>query len=80
MASVDISEGRIKEIQFGILSTEQILEISKVRVRTQEPFQDKNVPRKEGLLDSAMGTTDRENPCKTCQSGNRVPNSNMDYH
>src|SRR5690606_15610320 len=58
-------------IRFGILSPEEILEVSKVNVCNKDLFSSGNVPNVGGLLDYRMGTSDRFAPCQTCFADNR---------
>ncbi|KAF2743054.1 beta and beta-prime subunits of DNA dependent RNA-polymerase [Sporormia fimetaria CBS 119925] len=57
----------IKEIQFGLLSPDEIRAMSVVQIlypETMDP--EKRFPLKNGLNDPALGTIDRGNTCGTC--------------
>lgn len=58
----------IKEIQFGLLSPEEIKAMSVVHVIYPETFDDeKQQPRKGGLGDPRLGSIDRMYSCATCK-------------
>lgn len=56
---------RINEIQFGLLSPEEIRSMSTVEVKFPETIEN-GVPKNQGLSDLHMGTIDREYLCLTC--------------
>ncbi|PSN71739.1 beta and beta-prime subunits of DNA dependent RNA-polymerase [Corynespora cassiicola Philippines] len=58
----------IKEIQFGLLSPEEIKQMSVVHIIYPETMDEqKNVPRTQGLNDPKLGTIDRMFSCATCK-------------
>ncbi|KAL6705981.1 DNA-directed RNA polymerase II core subunit rpo21 [Coniothyrium glycines] len=58
----------IKEIQFGILSPEEIKAMSVVHIIYPETMDEsKNKPRDQGLNDPKLGTIDRMYSCATCK-------------
>jgi DNA-directed RNA polymerase II subunit RPB1 len=71
MATADVQPGTLKSIQFGLLSPEELLEISRVCVDSQDVIENGNQPKSGGLLDLRMGTMDRSAKCQTCLSDNR---------
>eukprot|EP00976_Prorocentrum_cordatum_P043520 880643-Prorocentrum_minimum.AAC.4 len=56
---------RVKYMQFGILSPEEIVRMSVVKVETSDTYE-RGVPKEKGLSDLRMGTMDRSLKCKTC--------------
>eukprot|EP01087_Luapelamoeba_hula_P008948 TRINITY_DN2277_c0_g1_i2.p1 TRINITY_DN2277_c0_g1~~TRINITY_DN2277_c0_g1_i2.p1 ORF type:complete len:1803 (+),score=263.71 TRINITY_DN2277_c0_g1_i2:156-5564(+) len=56
---------RITKIQFGILSPEEIREMSVTKVEHFEAYEN-GKPKKGGLLDPRTGTVDRHLRCLTC--------------
>lgn len=67
----DVKDGVPKAIQFGIMSPEEIIDISRVHVDSQDFFESSNEPKKGGLLDYRMGTIDRGSSCQTCFGKNK---------
>ncbi|KAF2017627.1 DNA-directed RNA polymerase II subunit RPB1 [Aaosphaeria arxii CBS 175.79] len=58
----------IKEIQFGLLSPEEIKGMSVVHIIYPETMDEqKQEPRAQGLNDPRLGTIDRMYQCKTCK-------------
>ncbi|KAF2112045.1 hypothetical protein BDV96DRAFT_498377 [Lophiotrema nucula] len=58
----------IKEIQFGLLSPEEIKAMSVVHIIYPETMDEqKNQPRLQGLNDPKLGTIDRMYQCATCK-------------
>jgi len=60
----DIEEKKIKTIQFGILSPEEIKRLSVVSIESDITFEN-NLPKSGGLMDSKLGAIDRELYCTT---------------
>ena len=56
----------IKQIEFSIFNSEDILKNSVLNVTTHELF-DKGVPKADGLCDLRLGTINREYICQTCK-------------
>lgn len=56
---------KIKEVQFGVLSPEEIKRMSVCEVRRPDTY-DRGIPIAHGLLDLRMGTTERRVRCGTC--------------
>lgn len=57
----------IKEIQFGILSPEEIMNFSVCRIEYPETMDEARLrPREKGLNDPHLGTIDRGTKCLTC--------------
>lgn len=62
----------IKEIQFGLLSPEEIKRMSVVHVEYPETMDDQRQrPRTKGLNDPRLGTIDRQWNCETCEEGQK---------
>ncbi|KAL1953335.1 hypothetical protein VTO42DRAFT_2989 [Malbranchea cinnamomea] len=60
----------IKEIQFGLLSPEEIKRMSVVHVEYPETMDEQRQrPREKGLNDPRLGTIDRNFRCATCEEG-----------
>lgn len=59
----------VKEIQFGILSPEDIKAYSVAKIEFPEVNDENGKPRKGGLMDPCMGTIDRNTSCETCGEG-----------
>ena len=58
---------RVKTIQFGILSPDEIKGLSVARIEFPETFEEGNQrPKVGGLSDSRLGTVDRNFKCETC--------------
>ncbi|KAF2273448.1 beta and beta-prime subunits of DNA dependent RNA-polymerase [Westerdykella ornata] len=63
----------IKEIQFGLLSPEEIKAMSVVQIIYPETMdEDRQQPRAQGLNDPRLGTTDRQYSCATCKENMTV--------
>jgi len=60
----DIEEKKIKAIQFGIFSPEEIKRISVVLIDSDLTFEN-NLPKPGGLMDSKLGAIDRDLYCTT---------------
>lgn len=57
----------IEEIQFGLLSPEEIKNMSVAHIRFPETLDEQtHQPRREGLADPRLGTIDRSQKCQTC--------------
>ncbi|KKZ67199.1 DNA-directed RNA polymerase II subunit RPB1 [[Emmonsia] crescens] len=60
----------VKEIQFGLLSPEEIKRMSVVHVEYPETMDEQRQrPREKGLNDPRLGTIDRNWRCATCEEG-----------
>ncbi|KAF2205301.1 DNA-directed RNA polymerase II subunit [Delitschia confertaspora ATCC 74209] len=58
----------VKEVQFGLLSPEEIKAMSVVPILYPETMdEEKQMPRQHGLNDSRLGTIDRMYTCGTCK-------------
>jgi len=58
---------RIKRVQFGILSPEEIKQMSVCQVEYPETYEiGSGKPKASGLLDPRMGTIDRHMKCESC--------------
>jgi DNA-directed RNA polymerase II subunit RPB1 len=63
----------IKEIQFGLLSPEEIKAMSVVHIIYPETMDESNQkPREQGLNDPKLGTIDRMFTCATCKEDIQV--------
>lgn len=63
----------IKEIQFGLLSPEEIKAMSVVHIIYPETMDEqKQLPRAQGLNDPKLGTIDRMFTCATCKEDIQV--------
>ena len=60
----DIEEKKIKTIQFGILSPEEIKKFSVVNIESDITFEN-NLPKKGGLMDPKLGAIDKDFFCTT---------------
>ena len=57
----------IKEIQFGLLSPEEIKNMSVCRIKYPETMDEtRTKPREDGLNDPRLGSVDRQFKCATC--------------
>jgi DNA-directed RNA polymerase II subunit RPB1 len=57
----------VEEIQFGLLSPEEIKSMSVANIKYPETMDDdKKNPREEGLNDPRLGSIDRAYKCRTC--------------
>ena len=57
----------IKEIQFGLMSPEEIKNMSVAEIEYPETMDDQNQrPRLKGLADPNLGSIDRSVKCSTC--------------
>ncbi|KAL1986468.1 hypothetical protein VTN96DRAFT_6388 [Rasamsonia emersonii] len=62
----------IKEIQFGLLSPEEIKRMSVVHVEYPETMDEQRQrPRTKGPNDPRLGTIDRQYYCETCEEGQK---------
>ncbi|EEB06666.1 RNA polymerase II large subunit Rpb1 [Schizosaccharomyces japonicus yFS275] len=58
---------RVEEVQFGILSPEEIRSMSVAKIEFPETMDETGLrPRVAGLLDPRLGTIDRQFKCQTC--------------
>lgn len=63
----------IKEIQFGLLSPEEIKGMSVVRIEYPESMDEQKLrPKEKGLNDPKLGTIDRNLKCATCKESQAV--------
>jgi DNA-directed RNA polymerase II subunit RPB1 len=60
----DIEEKKVKTIQFGILSPEEIKRFSVLNIESDLTFEN-NLPKMGGLMDSKLGAIDKELYCTT---------------
>ncbi|KAF6751321.1 RNA polymerase II large subunit [Ephemerocybe angulata] len=61
---------KVKEVQFGILSPEEIKAISVAKIEHPEVMDEAtHKPKNGGLMDPRMGTIDRNFKCQTCGEG-----------
>lgn len=61
---------KVKEVQFGILSPEEIKAISVAKIEHPEVMDETtHKPKNGGLMDPRMGTIDRNFKCQTCGEG-----------
>ena len=63
--SSNAKHGKIKAIQFSLLSNEEIVSSSVVLIEHPDLYE-KGVPKSSGLYDLRMGTTDKQYKCQTC--------------
>lgn len=61
---------RIKHIQFGVLSPQEIVGMSELQVTTREMYDNtpggERRPTQNGALDRRMGISDKQSLCDTC--------------
>jgi len=61
---------RIKHIQFGVLSQQEIVGMSELEVTTRDMYETsqggERVPIEHGVLDRRMGVSDKRSLCDTC--------------
>ncbi|KAJ9111879.1 hypothetical protein QFC20_002467 [Naganishia adeliensis] len=69
LAHSDAPVRTVKEIQFGILSPEDIKAYSVAKIEFPEVNDESGRPRPGGLMDPKMGTIDRNTKCETCGEG-----------
>ncbi|KAF5385561.1 hypothetical protein D9757_006795 [Collybiopsis confluens] len=61
---------RVKEVQFGILSPEEIKAYSVAKIEHPEVMDEAtHKPKMGGLMDPRLGTIDRNFKCQTCGEG-----------
>ncbi|KAH0590072.1 DNA-directed RNA polymerase II subunit rpb1 [Termitomyces sp. J132] len=61
---------KVKEVQFGILSPEEIKAVSVAKIEHPEVMDETtHRPKMGGLMDPRMGTIDRNFKCQTCGEG-----------
>ncbi|KAF5376978.1 hypothetical protein D9615_007211 [Tricholomella constricta] len=61
---------KVKEVQFGILSPEEIKAYSVAKIEHPEVMDEAtHKPKAGGLMDPRMGTIDRNFKCQTCGEG-----------
>nr|GEX12248.1 DNA-directed RNA polymerase II subunit 1 [Tanacetum cinerariifolium] len=58
---------KVRLVQFGILSPDEIRQISVVQIQHGETTE-KGKPKVEGLSDTRLGTMDRKTMCETCMA------------
>ncbi len=61
---------KIKSIQFGLFSPEDIRKISHIRIITPDTYDEDGLPIDSGLMDGRLGTVEPGHRCRTC--GNRT--------
>jgi DNA-directed RNA polymerase beta' subunit len=54
------------EMRFGILSDKEVRRMSVAEIKSENLIDRNNNPQFEGILDSRMGTTDRDSLCGSC--------------
>uniref|UniRef100_A0A0E0KYK6 DNA-directed RNA polymerase subunit n=1 Tax=Oryza punctata TaxID=4537 RepID=A0A0E0KYK6_ORYPU len=59
---------KVKMVQFGVLSPDEIRQMSVVHIENAETME-KGKPKPGGLSDPRMGTIDRKIKCETCMAG-----------
>jgi DNA-directed RNA polymerase III subunit RPC1 len=63
---------RIKHIQFGVLSQQEIVGMSELEVTTRELYNigpgGERTPMENGVLDRRMGISDKGSLCATCNN------------
>jgi len=61
---------QVKEVQFGILSPEEIKALSVAKIENPELWEEgTHKPKLNGLMDPRLGTIDRNFKCQTCGEG-----------
>ncbi|KAK8854811.1 hypothetical protein IAR55_003550 [Kwoniella newhampshirensis] len=60
---------QVKEIQFGVMSPEEIKAFSVAKIEYMEVMDDNGRQKVGGLMDPKMGTIDRNFKCQTCLEG-----------
>ena len=55
------------EMRFGILSDEEVKRMSVAEIKSEQLIDRNNNPQFEGILDSRMGTTSRDQFCGSCE-------------
>ncbi|OXM78710.1 DNA-directed RNA polymerase II subunit RPB1 [Cryptococcus neoformans Bt63] len=60
---------QVKEIQFGIMSPEEIKAFSVAKIESTEVLDENGKQKVGGLMDPKMGTIDRNFKCQTCLEG-----------
>lgn len=60
---------KVKRVQFGVLSPDEIRTMSVCEVLSTQTFEN-GLPKENGLMDPRMGTVDKHYRCKSC-SGTR---------
>ena len=58
---------RVKSIQFGLLSPEEIEKMAVCEISNPRSFDDNGIPTEGGINDLRMGTTDKKLRCSTCK-------------
>jgi DNA-directed RNA polymerase subunit A' len=57
---------KIEQINFGLMSPDDIREMSVVTVETPDTYEDDGFPIEKGLMDPMMGVIDPSLVCRTC--------------
>ena len=57
---------KIEQINFGLMSPEDIREMSVVTVETPDTYEDDGFPIEKGLMDPRLGVIDPSLVCRTC--------------
>jgi DNA-directed RNA polymerase subunit A' len=65
-----VIQGKIKSVDFGILSPDLIRKMSSIRIVTPDTYDEDGYPIEGGLMDLHLGVIDPGLRCKTC--GNRM--------
>ncbi|TGZ83978.1 beta and beta-prime subunits of DNA dependent RNA-polymerase [Ascodesmis nigricans] len=68
---IDNNPKRIKNVQFGIMSPQDVVKQGVIEVATRELYEidGGRAPKKNGALDSRMGTSSKSGKCETCGEG-----------
>lgn len=57
---------KIKQINFGLMSPEQIRKLSVVKIQTPDTYDEDGYPIENGLMDPHLGVIDPSLKCRTC--------------
>ena len=57
---------KIKQINFGLMSPEDIREMSVVKIETPDTYDEDGYPIENGLMDPHLGVIDPSLKCRSC--------------
>ena len=66
----DVAPKKIASIQFGLLSPQEMAQLSEITIKNRELFSmPSRKPAPQGVLDPRLGVSDRVSVCETCKLG-----------
>ena len=58
---------KVESIQFGLLSPEEVTQMSVANINSEIPYDEQGNPKFHGINDPRLGTSSRDYRCLTCQ-------------